>query len=576
MGVRLSGQNKAWAVVFTAVVCLVTAFSLGFPRSYFLTSFGDVVQCLLLLCAGSAAFSNISAGERRAKFFWMLMSFGFGLWLCAQFLWTYFEVLLRQDVPNPFVGDVILFLHLVPLMGALALRPEIDREEHVTRLGTVDFLLLLVWWLYLYLFVVIPWQYVYADATRYGRSFDQLYFAEHMVILLLAGAVWQRSKGDWRTLYGNLFGASLLYALSSISASVAIDRGSYYTGSFYDVPLVASIAWFAGVGLKARDLSFASESSKEEADHPSRWMGRLAMSAVLSLPLLAGWALFRSSAPGGVRNFRLVLTLATMLIMGLLLSLKQHRLDRELARANLELREASLTDALTGTRNRRFLSTTIETDVRQVLRFFSPQIAAQEKPNRDLIFYLIDADHFKEINDQFGHDVGDRVLIEIARRISSAIRHSDALIRWGGEEFLVVSRYTNRSEAEALAARVLAAVGTEPYELQAGQSMRRTCSIGWAVFPWFVEEPRAVHYEEVLRLADSALYQAKKAGRNQSIGMLPSSSRPAAKQESNHGMTRLPESFAVRSLITFGPRVAEESRGEAASEARTATASQEA
>jgi diguanylate cyclase (GGDEF)-like protein len=575
VGVRLSGHNKVWAVVLAVVVWLVAAFSLVLPHSYFLTSFGDVVQCLLLLSATIVACSNISAGERRAKFFWILIAFGLGLWLCAQLLWTYFEVLLRQDVPNPFVGDVILFLHLVPLMGALAVRPEIERDEHVTRLGTVDFLLLLVWWLYLYMFVVIPWQYVHPDETRYGRCFDQLYFAEHMVFLLLAGAVWQRSKGDWRTLYGNLFGAGLLYALSSISASVAIDRGSYYTGSFYDVPLVASIAWFAVMALGARELSFATESSKEAADHPSRWMGRLAMSAVLSLPLLAGWALFRSSAPEEVRNFRLVLTLATMLIMGLLLSLKQHRLDRELARANLELREASLTDVLTGTRNRRFLSTTIETDVRHVLRFFSPHISVQEKPNRDLIFYLIDADHFKEINDQFGHDVGDRVLIEIARRISSAIRHSDALIRWGGEEFLVVSRYTNRSEAEALAARVLMAVGTEAYELHAGQSIRRTCSIGWAAFPWFVEEPAAVHYEEVLRLADSALYQAKKAGRNQSIGMLPASSRPPSRPEKNQAVTKMPETLAVETLITFGPRVATETPAEPAPAARAAIASQD-
>ncbi len=84
------------------------------------------------------------------------------------------------------------------------------------------------------------------------------------------------------------------------------------------------------------------------------------------------------------------------------------------------------------------------------------------RTTRDLVFYLIDADNFKEVNDQYGHDVGDRVLVEMARRLSSSIRHSDVLVRWGGEEFLIVSRYTNRSEAEWLAQRVLSAVADTP------------------------------------------------------------------------------------------------------------------
>lgn len=110
----------------------------------------------------------------------------------------------------------------------------------------------------------------------------------------------------------------------------------------------------------------------------------------------------------------------------------------------------------------------------------------------DLLFYFVDADHFKEVNDRFGHDVGDQVLVEITRRISTAIRHSDALIRWGGEEFLVVSRYTNRDEAAALAQRVLDAVGSEPFLLHsAGSSIRRTCSVGWAAFPWHPSQPGA-------------------------------------------------------------------------------------
>ena len=237
------------------VVCLSALLSLLLPRSYLLMALGDIAQCILLLSAVLSLRANISTTERRPKLFWILMSLGLGIWLSVQILWTYFEVFLRREVPNPFVGDVALFLHLVPMMGALAVQPHVDRNEQVKRLGAVDFVLLLVWWLYLYLFVVIPWQYVSLNESLYGRSFDLLYFVEHAVLVICTGVVWRRSTGVWRTIYKYLFGASLLYAFTSMGASIAIDFGEYYTGSFYDVPLVASTACFTAVGLLARRLA---------------------------------------------------------------------------------------------------------------------------------------------------------------------------------------------------------------------------------------------------------------------------------------------------------------------------------
>ena len=194
--------------------------------------------------------------------------------------------------------------------------------------------------------------------------------------------------------------------------------------------------------------------------------------------------------------------------------------SQELERLNQELREASLTDPLTGTRNRRFFQVTIENDVRQAVRSYLRE--TDQVRNRDLIFYLIDADHFKEVNDLYGHAAGDELLAEMTRRIQSAIRMSDVLVRWGGEEFLVVSRYTERSQATTLASRILQAIGNEPFVLKnAPMPLRKTCSIGWAAFPWFCTAPDAVRYEIVVELADRALYVAKQKGRNHAVGMLP-------------------------------------------------------
>ncbi|HVP44528.1 MAG TPA: GGDEF domain-containing protein, partial [Terriglobales bacterium] len=330
-----------------------------------------------------------------------------------------------------------------------------------------------------------------------------------------------------------------------------------YTGSLFDIPLLASMAWFAGVGAVGGRTKGRTGIQPEAGTAQSAWISWTAMVARLSLPIMAGWAIYGGQAPSEVRNFRMLLTLCVMLLMGALASLKQARSDEELAQANVDLREASLSDLLTGARNRRFLTVSISADIQQVLRAYSGEADPESRRNRDMIFYLIDADHFKEINDHYGHDTGDEVLVEMARRISSAIRNSDVLIRWGGEEFLVLSRYTDRENATALAARVLAAVGGESFTVKGGHTIRRTCSIGWAAFPWFTEHPDTVRYEEVLRLADCALYEAKRIGRNQAVGMLPVGNEPVAvpPRPAEDTPDRSVTHFPVQTVVIQGPQI---------------------
>ncbi len=224
-----------------------------------------------------------------------------------------------------------------------------------------------------------------------------------------------------------------------------------------------------------------------------------------------------------------------------------------LAQANKELEEMSLTDPLTSARNLRFFQATIGSDISQAIRAYTAPDPTRSRRNRDIVFYLIDADHFKEINDRFGHDAGDQMLIDLTARISSAIRYSDVLVRWGGEEFLVVSRFCERKEAATLAARVLSAVAGEPFKVKgAGLSLHRTVSIGWAAFPWDMHSPIDVDYEEVLALADRALYKAKNSGRNQAIGALPPESAAEPHTAVAHGDTeaRVSEIAATANYVT--------------------------
>ncbi|HVN21954.1 MAG TPA: GGDEF domain-containing protein, partial [Dongiaceae bacterium] len=201
-----------------------------------------------------------------------------------------------------------------------------------------------------------------------------------------------------------------------------------------------------------------------------------------------------------------------------------------------------------GLRNRRYFSATIDADVGQALRSY---VDNRDPHTRDLVFYLIDIDNFKEVNDEYGHDVGDTVLMEMARRLSSSIRHSDVLVRWGGEEFLIVSRYTDRREAELLAQRVLSAVADTPFSVgTAGDTMRRTCSMGWAAFPWFMNDPHAVSYEECLTIADRGLNRAKQAGKNCAVGMTPACGASGSTTVARPHATPL----AIDVLAVAGPR----------------------
>jgi len=327
----MSLRAKSWILLSAAAVLALALASLLLRPSFTLLAISDIAQCVLLFGGVLAFLPSLLSTRGRVRLFWTLMSLGLGLWFSYQLLWTYFEVVLRQDVQNPFGGDIVLFLHIVPMMAALALLPHAEHDEHTSRLGSLDFALLLVWWLYLYLYAVIPWQYVHTDATVYEHSLNALYLTEKVAFLAVLAGVWYRSEKGWKVLYAHIFAATLIYALSSYVANWGIERNTYYSGSLYDVPLAVSMAWFVVAGILSSELGLKPRAIRSSSTH-GVWVARLGMIAIFSLPLFAAWSLFDASVPRAVSTFRLVLTLGAMLVMGAMVFFKQHVLDRELLR----------------------------------------------------------------------------------------------------------------------------------------------------------------------------------------------------------------------------------------------------
>lgn len=203
---------------------------------------------------------------------------------------------------------------------------------------------------------------------------------------------------------------------------------------------------------------------------------------------------------------------------------KQEALTRDLQTAHDQLRRLSLTDELTGLWNRRYLNATLPEDVAQVLRYYRRTHKGSENTlprDTDLVFAMVDLDHFKSVNDTYGHGAGDQVLMQMRQVLAVACRDMDTVVRWGGEEFLVVARNMRRDNFTLLVERIRRAVAHHPFDIGGKAPLHMTCSVGAAVFPFLTQWPDALSWEKVVELADGCLLAAKKSGRNAWIGVLP-------------------------------------------------------
>ena len=198
---------------------------------------------------------------------------------------------------------------------------------------------------------------------------------------------------------------------------------------------------------------------------------------------------------------------------------------QDLEAANQALKDLSLTDTLTRLHNRRYLLEVMPEYVAMAERGSSVNALLQSTrltPCSDLTLIMVDIDKFKSINDSHGHAAGDAVLQQVAQILRECTRESDTVVRWGGEEFAVIARQVCRAELTHLPERIRARFATHEFDLGNGQTLKRSCSLGFALYPFFATAPQHIGWEQVLGLADQCLYAAKRGGRNAWVGLLPS------------------------------------------------------
>jgi signal transduction histidine kinase len=330
-------RRHRWFLAAASIVVSFAAVSLTAHKSLGLTAFADLFGLAVMLGPAAVMLGNAFRRPTQERGFWGLMAFGFALWTCNQAAWAYSELIQRQPIPDPYFFDIILFFHVVPMIGAVAWRPDLKKEPGRIYLSLLNFLMLLGWWIFLYAFLVFPHQYVALNLKRYDVLYDRLFLLENAALLLVLGFGVLTSSRGWRRFYLHFFLASLVYGVSSQFLDRAVVNGSYYSGSLYDVPFIGSVVWMAAAALSARDWDLQISESKL----PSRWrkiIPQLAMLAILSLPVLGLWAArFDHSAPAS-RGFRIFAVLVAMLLLGAFAFLGQYLQDQALMRLILESR----------------------------------------------------------------------------------------------------------------------------------------------------------------------------------------------------------------------------------------------
>lgn len=332
-------QRNRWFALAGMVTGAFALVSIALPRGPALTAIFDIGYCLLTLATGIVMLSNARSERGLSQRFWLLMGTGCFLWSGNLAAWVYCEVVRQSQVPHIWFMDIVLFLHLVPMIAAVGLRPHRAEREARFRGGMLEFLLLLVWWLFLYAFIVFPAQYIAVNPGLYEKNFAALYLAETAVFLLALCVAARGATSGWRLVYFNLIGASLLYAVASQALSYALDTGKYYSGSLFDVPLIGTVCWMSATAVAARKWR-PQPAPPQKND---KWGGialRLTTVAILSLPLLGLWTFGWDKSFAPSRVFRLFAVLITMLILGAFLFVRQFLQDRALMRLLNESRHS--------------------------------------------------------------------------------------------------------------------------------------------------------------------------------------------------------------------------------------------
>ena len=431
-------------------------------------------------------------GGTRTGRAWAMFALSAVLWLIGELIWSGYAYLVGGDPPYPSTADGFYLVgYLVVIPGFLvglgqghrSVRARVGIDLALVGLGIGG----LAWYL-----LVAP--HLGTD-DGLGRLVTTLYPLSDLtmvVCLLTLGLSGHRRLPASVRLAGWSY---LVAAVTDVCYMQGTSTGSAYSGWFNDAYQLNNVLLALAGLIAARYV---------EPDALRLPVGRdltvvpLAVAATAAAALVGREYLHAGGAAGPLLIGLLVV--AGLMWRQYLVTRDRTRLARQLAAALAEQERLAVTDPLTGLHNRRFFDGALDTEIFQARR-----------SGRPLSLVALDLDHFKRINDGYGHPAGDVVLVQTAARLRAVTRGGDVIARYGGEEFVWLLPDTDELGAAILAERLRTTLNELPVELACGTLVALTGSLGVASVPGLVAGT------ELVREADQAMYRAKATGRDRVV-----------------------------------------------------------
>jgi PAS domain S-box-containing protein len=287
------------------------------------------IYLLLLVCSSWFSLTNALHSTGSARAFSIFLACGFGLWAYSQFLGVYYPLAIGSEVPVNSTADPALFLHVVPFMAAAAIQVHLQRDANSLLRNCINFLVLLLVWLFVYAYFVLPYQSWFPDVRIYDQRFTALYAFENAALVLIWIVLAFRARGRWKHVYLQLLGASTLYCISSTLANLILDANRPYAGGAISLSQMAAVCWFAWIVVSER----ASLSETTTAKPSTDGAGFTSLStrvAVAFVPLVGLWELFQHDEPRDLQIYRLAVILISLLLLSAAVFLKEDLIKREI------------------------------------------------------------------------------------------------------------------------------------------------------------------------------------------------------------------------------------------------------
>lgn len=334
----LTAFMKVWIVLSVCLALIVTAAPLLAPSPFFGTVFNDAIQVLVSLLAIGLFARNAFSSRGHVRVFWFLTSVAMSVWTLSSSCWFLSDIITHAQSVDIPLADAAVFSKTVLLMAALALEPHLSHPSGRRSIGLLDYLLVLVYWMFLYAMFVFALTFMPAGGISSEFRFQVMQFACNLLLVATLGFVVLTAKGAWRRFYCVYFAAAILYSLASSFSNLAGLVGHLFAGGSLDAFYLISLAAFGAVAIIGRSLPSGEvlQTKNESAGFPviprrAFWLTRLAMVATLSVPVIGLWQIFQDGSVDAVRIFRVFCTLAAIFLMTTLLFFKQDLLNKSLA-----------------------------------------------------------------------------------------------------------------------------------------------------------------------------------------------------------------------------------------------------